>query len=58
MSCVPSSRTIVCKEVFDENSIPSEEGKGGCFEYVKNGLFSVCFRFRRRCIVVLRSICI
>lgn len=25
MSCSPSSRTIVCKEIFDENSIPSEE---------------------------------
>ena len=27
MSCSPSSRTIVCKEIFDENSVPSEEGK-------------------------------
>ncbi|PSN39054.1 hypothetical protein C0J52_10104 [Blattella germanica] len=25
MSCSPSSRTIVCKEIFDENSLPSEE---------------------------------
>ncbi|XP_069688817.1 centrosomal protein of 164 kDa isoform X2 [Periplaneta americana] len=25
MSCSPSSRTIVCKEIFDENSVPSEE---------------------------------
>lgn len=27
MSVSPTSRTIICQEIFDENSIPSEEGK-------------------------------
>jgi hypothetical protein len=43
MSCSPPTRTIVCKEVFDENSIPSEEGKGGWFEYFRYCLFYVFY---------------
>jgi hypothetical protein len=56
MSFSPSSRTIVCKEVFDENSIPSEEGKDGCFDYLRYCRF-YGFRFRRRYSFFIHGVC-